>query len=994
MLAGEANACFSWDVTCNDRSNNVDRDDYTIYTIQVDMSPGCRNQYWLYFDFDGIPSGWDAMILDQTGHEIPVRTEFHLSGTVTYYFSAAVFAPPDGGNGETAYVTVLITADDRYNQNDTEEVETSSVCNGVVSHSPSDTTLVVTNTTTSTVSLSWDQVADTDFRRYEIHQSNATDFIPVMTTNIHEITSRSTTTYVVEGLSAGSSYYFRVRVVDNEGSSTGGPYFTDSNEGNGTTTGVNYPPLRVNITQSWDTENNNTMLEWEVSEEEDFRMYRFFSHHESGYKPGASFMVLDLYEKAIDSARISGLWENKTNYIILRVVDQGGMYNDSEEFSVLTEDWLPERSRITEISEVTDEECHLNWTSAGINDFDRYELHLSTESGYTPDGGTLTVTEKDQRYNFTDVEDLEYYTTYYAMVRTYDKGGNYADSPEEFEFRTEADGEAPDPVTINVPGEGNVTDDEIRIDWTESTSNDYQNYTVFRGNISGFDPDDDSVIVLHTSDRKELDVLDEDLEDYTNYYYIVRVHDVEDLVSDSDEMEVMTQHDGEEPEAVVLEDPEDEDITSDSVDLNWSRCTSNDFLSYEVYYSTEKNFDIETEGTMERNITSRYVGTETVSDLLSETKYYFKVRTWDNEGMYADSNEVNAETEEPPPDEQPPEPVVLETPTEEDIDYKSVKLNWSKNDNSDFDRYEVHMSTESGFDPDSGTLEKTITDRTDTNVKVSGLDAETEYFFVVRTWDNEEPAHYADSNQKRAVTEEVPESERDPDGVTIQNPFTPDIEGNSIVVRWTENENGDFDLYEVHMSEYPGFTPESSTKVGEIDEQETTSYTVTGLVESTDYHFIVRVIDTQERSADSPEVMITTLNNPPSAVTINLASSITKVSFDIRWTECEDVDFERYEVHVSTYSGFNPGDSTHYDDITRSGTTVLVVVDLEPDTEYYVVIVVVDSEGAETESNEYSVMTQRASGSGGGGGDTPGFELVVVSTAMIVAGLMVRRRRP
>jgi hypothetical protein len=216
LVLGSTQACFSWDVSCDDRANNVDRDAYTIYTIKVEMRPGCRSKYWLYFHSEGEPPGWRTKVLDQEGRVIPKGKGFVLTGTVTYYFSMVVFCPDDAGSGESAQITLHITADDKYNQNETKDVQTESTSNGLIHRAPDDVQLEVTQTTESSVTLSWDQCTSTDFSRYEIHMSPCQEFIPVRNTAIHNITSRSTTTYTVNDLSPGTNYTFRIRVWDNE----------------------------------------------------------------------------------------------------------------------------------------------------------------------------------------------------------------------------------------------------------------------------------------------------------------------------------------------------------------------------------------------------------------------------------------------------------------------------------------------------------------------------------------------------------------------------------------------------------------------------------------------------------------------------------------------------------------------------------------------------------------------------------------------------------
>lgn len=94
--------------------------------------------------------------------------------------------------------------------------------------------------------------------------------------------------------------------------------------------------------------------------------------------------------------------------------------------------------------------------------------------------------------------------------------------------------------------------------------------------------------------------------------------------------------------------------------------------------------------------------------------------------------------------------VVLASPTVLGSD--KIKFSWSQNDDTDFARYEIFMSTSSD---ELGNPIYTISERTTTSHTVGGLNASSTYHFTVRSWYT--LGQYRDSNQVTATTQAAPE---------------------------------------------------------------------------------------------------------------------------------------------------------------------------------------------------------------------------------------------
>ncbi|MBU2564677.1 MAG: fibronectin type III domain-containing protein [Candidatus Thermoplasmatota archaeon] len=98
---------------------------------------------------------------------------------------------------------------------------------------------------------------------------------------------------------------------------------------------------------------------------------------------------------------------------------------------------------------------------------------------------------------------------------------------------------------------------------------------------------------------------------------------------------------------------------------------------------------------------------------------------------------------------------ILSGPTQPTITFESasatsITISWTKNTDSNFDRYEIHTSTSSGFTPTNTTLVKTLITQNTISWEVTGLTEDTEYYFKLRVYDTN--SQYSDSNEINAKT--------------------------------------------------------------------------------------------------------------------------------------------------------------------------------------------------------------------------------------------------
>jgi len=97
----------------------------------------------------------------------------------------------------------------------------------------------------------------------------------------------------------------------------------------------------------------------------------------------------------------------------------------------------------------------------------------------------------------------------------------------------------------------------------------------------------------------------------------------------------------------------------------------------------------------------------------------------------------------------PPNPVILNFPY--NVTTNSMDLDWSQNNDWDFNRYELYMGTSPGVTNLSGDLLLSETDHTQTIFNIAGLAPNRTYYFVVYVFDND--SLNAPSNEVNAKTE-------------------------------------------------------------------------------------------------------------------------------------------------------------------------------------------------------------------------------------------------
>jgi uncharacterized protein (DUF427 family) len=89
-------------------------------------------------------------------------------------------------------------------------------------------------------------------------------------------------------------------------------------------------------------------------------------------------------------------------------------------------------------SEVKTHSVTLIWSQSPLEDFARYEVHISTEPGFTPSAETLLTAISDVKKTSYIVTNLSPGTTYWFKIRTYYNDGSFGDSVQRWVTTLEA----------------------------------------------------------------------------------------------------------------------------------------------------------------------------------------------------------------------------------------------------------------------------------------------------------------------------------------------------------------------------------------------------------------------------------------------------------------------------------------------------------------------------------------------------------------------------
>ena len=464
----------------------------------------------------------------------------------------------------------------------------------------------------------------------------------------------------------------------------------------------------------------------------------------------------------------------------------------------LTDAWVPSGNTFVATWQPVDTGLPQN------TDLDHYELELS-------DGiNSVVVHENNTSYTLTFEDNRTYFSgpkaTVYAKVRAVDKVGNVSDWSSQLT--------ATNPPPADVTGLAAVAGmDSVELSWSPNTDTDLDHYEVWVGTTAGFTnttlkriySGNSTRVTYHTST-------------YSLQYFHVRAVDIFNQYSINDAEASATPISPFLVDTVPPATPTGLTATmttatnglSSYVDLSWAAVSDTDLAGYTVRYRKAGSSDAYDYQTIPQTDTSTRVELATIY-----TNWDFQIRAYDSSANYSDwSAPVTATA----PVNSAPADVTGLTST---ADNNAITYSWTAVADLDIKNYEVTLSTSPTFA--SGNI--TYKTGNATTLTVGGLTANTTYYARVRAVDTAGNTSASWSATDTRTTGTNPAASTS-DGVVPGTPSAPSVVGrfNSLYVTWapvttnaSSGPQNDTVTYEVHLSTTTGFTPNSGTKVTEVD---------------------------------------------------------------------------------------------------------------------------------------------------------------------------------
>ena len=305
---------------------------------------------------------------------------------------------------------------------------------------PSAPNLTTAQGNNMSVNLTWTKPTQFDLAGYKIYKNGT------LLTTINNV---NTLTYTESNVSPLISNGYQVTAFDDLGNQS-----SLSNILYATSTDTT-PPSKPTITNV-EADDNSVSIFWNASTD---------NHQVAGYK----IFVNNVYEKTVTTTNttIGGLFNKTTYTFTVKAVDPSGNESLSDSQNGTPIDIYPPYQSPPTLGEVTETSIEIQWPDSTSADAVKYEVSRNNFSTFQ------TINDNNissYSHTFTGLSSGQ---SYVVSVRAVDDD-NIKSSPESLSVTTLA---IPPPIPTNITM--TPLDNEIMINWDDSTADDIANYKVY-----------------------------------------------------------------------------------------------------------------------------------------------------------------------------------------------------------------------------------------------------------------------------------------------------------------------------------------------------------------------------------------------------------------------------------------------------------------------------------------------------------------------------------
>ncbi|MFZ2630962.1 MAG: fibronectin type III domain-containing protein [Desulfosalsimonadaceae bacterium] len=275
----------------------------------------------------------------------------------------------------------------------------------------------------------------------------------------------------------------------------------------------------------------------------------------------------------------------------------------------------------------------------------------------------------------------------------------------------------------------------------------------------------------------------------------------------------------------------------------------------------------------------------------------------------------------------------------------TITVDWTGDSNAE--GYYVYWGTTSG----SLDHTETVTGTSTTDTTISGLTPGTTYYVALASYNNSGTSNRSDV-QSIATTNDVAKPDT-PTGLDVTSVGS--ITENSVILKWDRNSESDLDHYTIYYSTTSG----SADKTLTAQDDDASSFTVSGLTASTRYYFTISATDTAKNESDKSKALIVdTLTDtlPPyaPAKVSGFLSDIREITITITDGNAQMADFAGNKLFYGTTSG------NLDQEVDLGNGFSFTLTDLEENSTWYFSALSYDSRGNESgRTDEASAVVEK-----------------------------------